>query len=73
MHDLGLTEKFIKDARFELDGADAARQYLVDNKFPEEKAEVIWDAIALHATMELPERKRPEIALVHLGAFMDGG
>lgn len=73
MHDLGLTERFIKDARFELDGADAARQYLVDNNFSEEKADVIWDAISLHATMELPERKRPEIALVHLGAFMDGG
>ena len=73
MHDLGLTEKFIRDARFEIDGADAARSYLTDAGFPEAKAEVVWDAIALHASMEIPERKRPEIALVHLGAFMDGG
>src|SRR5262249_19997699 len=27
----------------------------------------------LHSTMEIPDRMRPEIALVHLGVFMDGG
>jgi len=73
MHDLGLTDNYIKEARFELDGADAAHHYLIENGFSETKAEVIWDAIALHASMEIPVRKRPEIALVHLGAFMDGG
>ncbi|MGG6193282.1 hypothetical protein ACQV2B_04165 [Pantoea allii] len=28
---------------------------------------------AVNLRMEIPVRKRPEIALVHLGAFMDGG
>lgn len=73
MHDLGLTEKYMADARFEVDGADAAAKILRDQQYPEEKIDIAWQAIALHASMEIPARMRPEIALVHLGAFMDGG
>ena len=34
-------------------------------------AEVVWDAIALHTTPEIPWHKRPEIALVNGGAAAD--
>jgi HD domain len=73
MHDLGLTEKYMADARFEVDGADAAAKILRDHQYPEAKIDVAWQAIALHSTMEIPDRMLPEIALVHLGVFMDGG
>jgi hypothetical protein len=69
MHDLGLTEKYMADARFEVDGADAAAKILRDHQYPEEKIDIAWQAIALHSTMEIPDRMLPEIALVHLGAF----
>lgn len=73
MHDLGLTEPYLADARFELDSADAAAKILRDNQYPESKIDLVWQAIALHSTREIPERMDPIIALVHLGAFMDGG
>ena len=34
-------------------------------------AGVVWDAIALHTTPEIPWHKRPEIALVNGGAAAD--
>ena len=33
--------------------------------------ELVWDAIALHTTSEIPLRKCPEIALCHLGIACD--
>lgn len=38
---------------------------------PQEKAQIVWDAIALHTSIGIASRKQPEIALVHLGAGMD--
>ena len=73
MHDLGLTEKYMAAARFEVDGADAAAKVLRDRNYPEAKIDIVWEAIALHSTMEIPERRGPEVALLHLGVFMDGG
>ncbi|MGL4619992.1 MAG: HD domain-containing protein [Chroococcidiopsis sp.] len=71
MHDLGLTERFDGKQRFEVDGADAARAFVLEHGLSDEKAEVVWDAIALHTSLGIAERKQPEIALVHLGAGAD--
>ncbi len=71
MHDLGLTERFNGEQRFEVDGADAAGSFLMEHGLPEEKAEIVWDAIALHTSLGIASRKRPEIALTHLGIGMD--
>lgn len=73
LHDLGLVEQFIADDRFEIDGADAAAEFLSHQGYPDKKIAVIWDAIALHATLNIPQRKQPEIALVQLGAGVDVG
>jgi hypothetical protein len=73
MHDLGLVEQCIKKARFEIDGADAAEEFLTHHGYSPEKIAVVWEAIALHASMEIPLRRQSEVALVHMGAFMDGG
>jgi len=73
LHDLGLVDPYIKDARFEVDGADAARNFLVEKSYSKEKTDLIWEAIAMHSTLEIPERMRPEVALVHAGVFMDAG
>jgi hypothetical protein len=71
MHDLGLTERFDSEQRFEVDGADAAQVFLLEHGLPPEKAEIVWDAIALHTSVGIASRKQPEIALVHLGAGAD--
>lgn len=71
-HDLGLTAKYRSpDHRFEVDGANAAREFLRANGIDESTAEVVWDAIALHTTREIPWHKRPEIALLNGGAATD--
>ncbi len=73
LHDLGLVRRFIGKDRFEIDGADAAADFLSRRGYPDAKIQVIWDAIALHTTPGIPQRKRPEIALVQLGAGIDVG
>ncbi|MEH2079977.1 MAG: HD domain-containing protein [Nostoc sp.] len=71
MHDLGLSDRFQGEQRFEVDGADAARAFALKHGLSDEKAEVVWDAIALHTSVGIASRKQPEIALVHLGASAD--
>jgi hypothetical protein len=73
LHDLGLVEQFIREDRFEIDGADAAADFLSRQGYCDKKIAVIWDAIALHTTLGISQRKQPEIALVQLGAGIDVG
>ena len=73
LHDLGLVEAFIGEGRFEVDGADAAADFLSKNGYSDKKIAIIWDAIALHTTLGVPQRKQPEIALVQIGAGIDVG
>lgn len=71
-HDLGLTEPYRdNDQRFEIDGADEARTFLLANGIEEDRARVVWEAIALHTTPEIPTRMAPEIALVTAGVELD--
>lgn len=71
LHDLGLTRRYERAERFEIDGADAAREFCLRHNVATEKAELVWDAIALHTTVGIPPRKSPEAALVQLGAGTD--
>jgi hypothetical protein len=71
-HDLGLTPKYRSpDHRFEIDSANAARDFLRASGIDEATTNVVWDAIALHTTPEIPWHKRPEIALVTGGVEAD--
>ena len=71
-HDLGLTEKYRRtDQRFEIDGADEARRFLLAHGIPEEAATRVWTGIALHTTPEIPLHMAPEIALVTRGVELD--
>jgi hypothetical protein len=73
MHDLGLTERFDGQQRYEVDGANAAKSFLLENQIPDRKAELVWDAIALHTSIGIASRKQAEVALVQVGASMDVG
>jgi hypothetical protein len=71
-HDFGLLRKFSSpDERFEVDGANAARQFLSAHNVPEEEVQTVWEAIALHTTPGIPKYMRPEVALLNSGVLLD--
>jgi HD superfamily phosphodiesterase len=71
-HDLGLTARYgTSTQRFEIDSADAARDFLLEHGVGQADADKVWLGIALHTTPEVPARLDPEIALVADGVKTD--
>jgi hypothetical protein len=71
-HDIGLTDRYRQSQlRFEVNGANAARDFLRSYGIPKASVEIVWDAIALHTTPGIPEHKKAEVALVTSGVEMD--
>ena len=71
-HDIGLVEGHRSESqRFEVDGADAAREFLRGHGVTGDALRIVWDAIALHTTPGIPEHKEPEVALVTAGLEYD--
>lgn len=71
-HDMGLTREHCScDKRFEVDGANAARDFLGQYGIGQSDIDKVWTAIALHTTPGVPEFMAPEIALVTAGVEMD--
>jgi hypothetical protein len=73
LHDLGMVDTAPGEQRFELEGADAARRFLAGHGVDARGQDVVWDAIALHTTPEIPQRKGGEIALCQGGIAIDVG
>jgi hypothetical protein len=71
-HDMGLTPKHSSAReRFEVDGANAARDFLRSRGIPQADVETVWTAIALHTTPGIPQHMHPVVALVTAGVEMD--
>jgi hypothetical protein len=71
-HDLGLTERYRRtDQRFEVDGADLAREFLLDHGRSPAESRAVWLGIALHTTPGIVEHLEPEVALVTAGVETD--
>jgi hypothetical protein len=71
-HDMGLTHQHSSSQeRFEVDSANAAREFLRSHNIPERDVETVWTAIALHTTPGIPPHMHPVIALVTAGVEMD--
>jgi hypothetical protein len=71
-HDLGLIKKFSSaDERFEVDGANAARQFLNAHNLAEDQVQTVWEAIALHTTPGIPKYMGAEVALLNSGVLLD--
>ncbi|QQP95767.1 HD domain-containing protein [Lysobacter enzymogenes] len=71
-HDLGLMPAHSsREQRFEVDGAHAAREFLLAHGIPEDEAYTVWTAIALHTTPGIPQHMHPVVALVTAGVEMD--
>jgi len=71
-HDMGLTRQYSSaQERFEVDGANAARDFLRSHGIAQSDIDTVWTAIALHTTPGIPQHMHPVIALVTAGVEMD--
>jgi hypothetical protein len=71
-HDMGLTRQHSSATeRFEVDGANAARDFLRSHRIGQQDIDVVWTAIALHTTPGIPQHMHPVVALVTAGVEMD--
>jgi HD superfamily phosphodiesterase len=71
-HDMGLTHQHSSAReRFEVDGANVARDFLRSHSVPERDVETVWTAISLHTTPGIPQHMHPVVALVTAGVEMD--
>ncbi|CAH0055097.1 unnamed protein product [Clonostachys solani] len=81
MHDMGWdptpNSPFVSsDKRFEVDGAMAAREFIrgsnVSARWDDHRIQLVWDAIALHATPSIHTYKELEVAVTATGINADG-
>ena len=71
-HDIGLVPAYSSAAdRFEVDGANAARDFLRRHSISEQDIDHVWTAIALHTTPGIPQYMHPVVALLTAGVEMD--
>jgi hypothetical protein len=71
-HDMGLTAEHSSAAdRFEVDGANAAREFLRQYKISQQDLDTVWTSIALHTTPGIPQYMHPVVALLTNGVEMD--
>lgn len=71
-HDMGLVPKHSSaNDRFEVDGANVAREFLRGHGIAPQDIDLVWTAIALHTTPGIPQHMHPVVALVTAGVEMD--
>ena len=76
LHDMGwaLSSNLIsKDKRFEVDGADIAREFLQREapQWDRHRVQLVWDTIALHSTRSICLYKEVEVAACSRGILFD--
>jgi hypothetical protein len=72
-HDIGLTASVPGPNRFEVNGANAAVDFVRENGIAGRRAQLIWDLIALNSTPSLALHKEPEVAVGTMGIGLDYG
>jgi hypothetical protein len=73
LHDLGLTDCCTGPRRFEIEGADAARDFALQNGLDASRAQLIWDSVALNSTPSIGLHKEAEVALCTAGIGVEFG
>jgi HD domain len=73
LHDIGLAKAFNGPLRFEVEGANAAREFARAQGLTESRAEVIWDVVALNSTPSIALYKKGDVALCTMGIGLDWG
>ncbi|MBA2813779.1 HD domain-containing protein [Streptomyces sp. KM273126] len=74
LHDLGLSDQGeARPDRFEVAGADMAVELLARHGVPSEVRDVVWDAIALHTSPGITQRRSIVCDLASAGTGVDFG
>jgi hypothetical protein len=73
LHDLGLSPEFDGPLRFEVETANAARNFAQRAGFDARRAQLIWDSAALNSTPSIALYKETEVRLCTLGIGLDWG
>jgi HD domain-containing protein len=73
LHDLGLTNSFTGQKRFEIEGADAARAFAREQGLDDRRVQLIWDSVALNSTPSIGLYKETEVALCTAGIGVEFG
>jgi hypothetical protein len=73
MHDLGLGTSAPGKQRFEVEGADLAAGLLRQHGVAAADVERVWEAIALHSSIGIADRRGLLASLTHKGVFADAG
>ncbi|MPY49348.1 HD domain-containing protein [Streptomyces acidicola] len=73
MHDLGLGTFAAGQARFEVEGADLAASVLTEHGIAAADVDRVWEAIALHSSLGIADRRGLLTYLTHKGVFTDAG
>lgn len=71
LHDIGCATQFDGPQRFEVEGADAAANYLRQHKVAESDIHEVWQAIALHTSPGIAERISDLARLVRQAVLID--
>ena len=73
LHDLGLTNSFTGQKRFEIEGADAARAFAREHGLDDRRVQLIWDSVALNSTPSIALNKEAEVVLCTAGIGVEFG
>ncbi|MGQ4512781.1 HD domain-containing protein [Streptomyces sp. DW26H14] len=71
LHDLGTADAHDGPSRFEVEGADAAAELLAAQGVGSAEIDQVWEAIALHTSPHIAERRGPLALLTRLGVLAD--
>ena len=73
LHDIGLSAGVPGSNRFEVNGAAAALSFVTERGFPDRRAQLMWDLVALNSTPSIALHKEAEVALGTMGIGLDYG
>lgn len=72
-HDAGTADEYDGPQRFEVEGADAAAAFLTTHGWEATRVDSVWEAIALHTSPQIAERRGPVARYLRLGVRADFG
>jgi hypothetical protein len=73
LHDLGAGSAAAGKERFEIEGADLAATLLTEHDCDRAVVDAVWEAIALHSSFGIAQRRGPICYLVNGGVGIDFG
>ncbi|NUP35198.1 MAG: HD domain-containing protein [Streptomycetaceae bacterium] len=73
LHDLGTSPAAPGKERFEVEGADMAVEFLTEQGYDTRETDAVWEAIALHTSSGLAERRGALAYLTRRGVGADFG